>query len=236
MFRYIKEHVSAKKLCAWSDACGGQNRNIKVALLWMYLVSLDSCPIEEIEHKFCVSGHSYLPNDRDFSQIENKLRKIGNMYSYEEFCNVVASCKQNKNKFKVVKMTAEEFYSTEALQMLITNRKKDSKKNKVNWLNMKVIRVVKSKPGILFFKYSYDPDTPYLELDLKKRLGGPLLSEANMALLHPNGHFISRAKYNDILCLLKYVPPVCHDFFVNLVVDDKSAIDTDFDLISEDED
>lgn len=89
------------------------------------------------------------------------------MYGFDEFCKVVTSCKQNKKKFVVTKITCEDFYSTEALQKLITNRKKDKTKEKVNCLNMKVIRVEKSKPGVLLFKYSHDPDVPFFALDLR---------------------------------------------------------------------
>lgn len=56
-----------------------------------------------------------------------------------------------------------------------------------------------------------------------------------MELLYSNGHTISRAKYNDIQHLLKYVPPVNHEFFMNLVPDDKTAVDIDYDLISDEE-
>lgn len=56
-----------------------------------------------------------------------------------------------------------------------------------------------------------------------------------MELLHPNGHNISRVKYNGIQHLLKHVPPVNHEFFMNLVPDDKTAVDIDYDLISDEE-
>jgi len=32
-----------------------------------------------------------------------------------------------------------------------------------------------------------------------------------LELLHPNGHSISKAKYEDVMHLLKYVPPVEHE-------------------------
>lgn len=85
-----------------------------------------------------------------------------------------------------------------------------------------MIRVDKSKPGILQYKYTHDPDSPFTEVDLRKRLGGPVPNFKETALkpLYPNGHGISKAKHNDILHLLKYVPPVHHTFYENLQVDE----------------
>ena len=51
------------KVTAYSDSCGGQNRNIKMALFWSHIVS--TLPITEINYKFMVTGHSFLPNDQD---------------------------------------------------------------------------------------------------------------------------------------------------------------------------
>ena len=62
-----------KSLIAFSDACGGQNRNYKIATFWIYMTA--TTEIEEVEQKFMTSGHSFLPNDRDFGIIEQKSRK-----------------------------------------------------------------------------------------------------------------------------------------------------------------
>ena len=65
----------ASHLMVFSDACGGHNRNINIACLWMYVVSSSDFPYSVVDHKFRESGHSYLPNDRDFGSIEKASRK-----------------------------------------------------------------------------------------------------------------------------------------------------------------
>lgn len=55
--------------------CGGQNRNIKLSLICQYVLSDSDFTIEEIYHKFLVSGYSYLPCDQDFGLIA-KDKKI----------------------------------------------------------------------------------------------------------------------------------------------------------------
>ena len=53
-------------LIAFSDACGGQNRNINIVCFWMYVVGSSDFSYATVDHKFMLSGHSYLPNDRDY--------------------------------------------------------------------------------------------------------------------------------------------------------------------------
>lgn len=64
---YLKEHpTTAKHLILYSDSCGGQNRNINMACLLLHIACSDDYSYDSIDHKFMISGHSYLPNDRDF--------------------------------------------------------------------------------------------------------------------------------------------------------------------------
>lgn len=72
LLHYIKTNVRSKRLVMYSDQCGGQNRNIKMAVLCNYIVSSPDFTVTEIHHKFLVSGHSYLPCDQDFGLIEKE--------------------------------------------------------------------------------------------------------------------------------------------------------------------
>lgn len=75
VLHYIKNFVKTEKLIMYSDQCGGQNRNIKMAALCNYIVSCNISGVKEIHHKFLVGGHSYLPCDQDFGLVE-KQKKI----------------------------------------------------------------------------------------------------------------------------------------------------------------
>ena len=50
-------------LIVYSDFCSGQNRNVKIVAMWMYVTQ--SAAIEVVDHKFMVSGHSFLRNDKE---------------------------------------------------------------------------------------------------------------------------------------------------------------------------
>ena len=61
--------------------CTEQNRNLQMALMWLRVVQSLENNIEIIDHKFLISGHSYLPNDADFGIIEMALRKKNFLYT-----------------------------------------------------------------------------------------------------------------------------------------------------------
>ena len=55
IIRHLKEIGSgAKKLVLYSDACGGQNRNINLVALWQHIVASDDFSYEVINHKYMV--------------------------------------------------------------------------------------------------------------------------------------------------------------------------------------
>lgn len=79
LLHYIKNFVPAKKIIMYSDQCGGQNRN-KISALCNYIVTSSDFTIEEIDHKFLVSGHSFLPCDQDFGLIEKQNKFHPHIY------------------------------------------------------------------------------------------------------------------------------------------------------------
>ncbi|CAH0553148.1 unnamed protein product [Brassicogethes aeneus] len=62
-----------EELILWSDSCGGQNRNIKIVLLLKAI--LEAHPLlKTIYLKYLIPGHSFLPNDTDFGEIERSIK------------------------------------------------------------------------------------------------------------------------------------------------------------------
>lgn len=66
----LRQHVSSRVkdtryLICYSDSCF---KNFLVMCLWNTLINEKK--FDRIDHKFLVRGHTYLPNDRDFGQIQ----------------------------------------------------------------------------------------------------------------------------------------------------------------------
>ena len=66
----------------------------KVALTWMKIVQSSDNNIEIVDHKFLVSGHSILRNDRDLDLIEMRIRKANYSYIPEHYYELIELCRK----------------------------------------------------------------------------------------------------------------------------------------------
>lgn len=97
--KHIQTITTQDHIIAYSDMCTGQNRNIKLALMWLRIVQSDDNNINVIDHKFLLSGHSFLPNDRDFAVVETALKKKDQLYTAEDYYNVIKACRKKTASF-----------------------------------------------------------------------------------------------------------------------------------------
>lgn len=131
---------------------------------------LESHPsIEKISIRFLVSGHSFLPNDSDFANIESALKHHQRIYVPEDYIQVMKNCRR-KNRFIVTTMEPDDFWGTSELEKKICNRKTDVHKNKISWLAAREIMLLKTHPYSIFMKSNFDDN--YSEIDIKKKQAG----------------------------------------------------------------
>jgi len=202
------------ELIAWSDSCGGQNRNIKVAISMLKIVQDPMLLYSTITQKFLVSGHSFLPNDSDFGDIEKRAKFHPEIYTPSHWYKIMKEAKVSSPSFDVVEMKREDFLSTKQLEGAITNRKHTVDGVKINWLNMRQIQVRREKEGSLFFRYTYSSSEEWKEISIAKR-GKKLQSVLQMPLynsLRP----LTDAKKRDIMSLMLLIPPIHHPFYESL--------------------
>lgn len=57
ILKHVKNWRSERHIIAYSDMYAGQNRNIKVALMWLKIVRTLENNVEIIDHKCLISGH-----------------------------------------------------------------------------------------------------------------------------------------------------------------------------------
>lgn len=146
----LKSHIEEitrpiKKLILWSDSCGGQNRSIKLILMLMYILH-NHKTLESISMRYLQSGHSFLPNDSEFGEVETAVKRREKLYTDEHYMEVMRECR-TKNVFEVKRMSLEDFFSVHGLESLITNRKVDLNREKVSWLETHEILMEKTNQG-----------------------------------------------------------------------------------------
>lgn len=80
----------------FSDGCGGQNKNSHMVHTLLFWLHNESRTVTKIQLTFPVRGHSFLPADRLFGRVEQKLRKeavIENKEKYHEIYKEIGSLK-----------------------------------------------------------------------------------------------------------------------------------------------
>lgn len=209
----------------YSDSCGGQNRNIKLSVMLIKLLSSHPT-LRNITQKYFIPGHSYNSCDRCFGIIEKAKKMSSDLFIPDHWLNLIKEAKKSEPKFEVLKMGTENFFSTNELLQYIVNRKLDVDKRKINWLTFRSIQYSKSNS----FKLIVNNDT-VISLQ-KKSLHEYLFKKSNMKLLFPNGRKIDEKKYNDLMDLIKFIPEEHHSFYINLA---QSSEQLDFGLASDDE-
>ncbi|CAH1976555.1 unnamed protein product [Acanthoscelides obtectus] len=85
--------------------------------------------VEYIKLQFLTSGHSFLPNNSEFGDVECVLKRHTEMFSPEDYIQVMESCRK-KRPIEVVSIEREDFVSTQKIEKEITNRKKVVKRKR----------------------------------------------------------------------------------------------------------
>jgi len=88
--------------------------------------------ISTITQKIMESGHSFLPNDADFSDIEKRLKYHRSIYVPEQSYDVIREARSGTKPFVVITMADNDFVSCASLEKNITNRKTTVDGEKVN--------------------------------------------------------------------------------------------------------
>ena len=153
LLKYLRDtQQTATHLVTFSDCCGGKNRNVNILALWLHIVSSEEYPVTTIDQKFMTVGHLYLPNDRDFASIETAKRKSTHIYIPQDWSSLIRGARR-VNPFSVTEMGQADFISLEPLAKWFINRKTNSQGQKVDWLEIKWIRVTE-RPLEFQYKYS----------------------------------------------------------------------------------
>ncbi|XP_046684652.1 uncharacterized protein LOC124370411 [Homalodisca vitripennis] len=200
-----------EKLTVWTDNCSGQNRNMNMILMYIWLLKT-SPNLREINHKFLLPGHTHMEVDGQHSIIERAKKHIsGNtIYTCNDWANFIASCKK-KDPFEVKRMNLEDFLDFMAI---VKGRKSAFVARKKNtdgepflisatvWLQLR-----SDKVGVLFYKTNFKNDT-FKEVDLTRRSlrNQEVTMPTTIPQLRQSKKPISSQKYRDLMTILQWVP------------------------------
>ena len=199
---------NVRKIRTFSDCCGGLNRNKTIISFFMWVC--DNFDVEEWEHIYMESGHSYLPNDRDFGLIEKKCRTNScYIYTKEDMIKLVAET-MVRRPFKVINMRNKFVNIEDVLNSRSYNNKKTNDSTKFNFLKLKSFSVRKNSSIVRYTTdasphHSFEWDFPYIQENKSLEL-------AEQEVINP----ISKEKYDDLISILPLVPSIHQHFYKNL--------------------
>lgn len=233
LYKFIQGKIdnNITHLITYSDTCSGQNRNINIALMFMF--ALQNHPsLQIVDQKFLVSGHTHLECDSDHSRIERCKKQSESTISIpNDWYNFVRNVR-GKIPLKVIEMEQIDFKSfSSLLSGPLVKRALDTDKEKINWLKMTWIRYDKTF-GIIQFKYTLNKEAPFRILDLRK---GPMrtrnraeltsgVSNIRLPLTYNGPLSIDSEKKKDLISLLPLLDPIYHQFFKDLKTNTRAAM------------
>lgn len=201
------EFTRKRKLTVWSDNCIGQNKNKMMVFLWIYLTITGK--YDEINQKFLVSGHSFLPCDRDFAQIE-KRKRVEKCEVPKDLVKLMENATPN-NPFVVTTLQPEDFFDfKQAADSYINTTKLNI--SKCNW-----IKVEKAAPGVVKTRTMFNELEAWNTCKVFKK--GVTVNKIKDLLLpsQPCKNNLSGEKKKDLQQMLPYLKEENRAFFEELI-------------------
>ena len=225
LLNFIESLPTARQhLIAYSDSCGGQNKNFYIVCFWVYTILKGY--FNFVDHKFLTPGHTYLPSDRDFALIEKK--KESEVYIPFQWFNLVEQSR-SKNPFHVSRMRKENFKNFKVFSKKFVNRKKTTEKKILSFQKVAWFRFKKSQPTKVFIRYTLREDEPWKEWDISRypnRENKDLCTADESLLLsmkYVDDHPINIKKYEDLMKMKSFIPEAYHLFYNDLKTYSKNA-------------
>lgn len=200
--------LGTRRVVIWADNCAGQNKNRMVVFVILYLVAKQY--FDEVTLKFFVTGHSFMPCDRDFGLIE-KRKQIMKAMTPSDLDAVILSSRPSK-PFHIVHMDIEHFFDFAALADTFLNT------SKLSISKASQVKVTKDDLSSVEIKVSFSDLLPWKKHPIFKKRQIP--SHLPSGLLFPRLTFvkgISEEKKKDLLAMCDFLKKQEHkDFYRNL--------------------
>ena len=169
-------------LAAFSDSCGGQNRNKFIATMLSKAV-VDSKSLTIIDMFYFEPGHSSLRADSMHSAITTRS-KFAVVYEPYQWVPLISTASTSA-PYYVKKMDHESFIDWKqfAKDSNYSNWRKTTANSEINWMKVKWIRVLKDEPHTILVKDSACEEDPFEKLLLSVLFGKRDKTQCHIHLL-----------------------------------------------------
>ena len=212
-------------LRVFCDNSAGQNKNIFVLLTALRMIHAKL--LFRVEFVFLVSGHSYMPCDRSFGNIEKKFK--GNPEFLQTTGDYVHGIRTAVTPhFETFAMQQEDFFDCKALQDMVTKRKPDVGFSKASQL---VVSCEYKEGYMIKTNYNLEGDdanaTTHCRLMKTKKKYAPSLFDLSRVQLkqkYLTAKLIPTKKTEDLKKLRDYVNLHAKEFLDKLVAEQERLV------------
>lgn len=233
IYKYIHDKTEQfndiKEIIFYSDCCPGQNKNIYMTTMFLYIVAT----LKEkgknliIHHKFLISGHTHMEADTIHAAIEKqKKRTMIDIELPRDWALLISSVQRNP-PINVIQMQQHNFFNfKELLTKLFVHKKVNSNGEAVGWNKIRWMKYVPNNFGKVLYKYTFSSDNnetdqfKLLDLTKKTRRSSELLNNTTNNILQPLHSKplpLSNEKLKDLQSLLPYINEASRPFYNNLI-------------------
>lgn len=201
-------------LTIWSDRCVGQNSSWRTIALLQHL--LMSRYFTSVEQKFLVTGHSFLPCDRDFALTERNKKNF-KAYSPDDWIPVIATAKTTGKGFLVYKMARGDFKDISRIESSLS--KGSFKITEFAWLKLTYDdpSTLKGRKGHNSLQSWHTQTLTRKQRGKKDTLLPPVLLKGFPGL-YEKSIAMKAAKKKDLLDICRYIPKKPRSFYEKLDV------------------
>ena len=205
-------------LCLHSDGCSGQNKNANVLRYLFTLVATGR--FRSIRHTFPVTGHSFLPNDRDFGRTELKKSKNKRVYTTQQWMD---------KPFKPVDCSQSMFLDYDRhFSEIFKKAPKDVMKKSLEIRKARILEYSNTHAAEVWVKYTMSEEEKWRKFSILKRGAMPSLPVATKSTKYSSSVPVKPTKAADLKMLAtKYVPDEFQAFYTSVLYADDVTSDTD---------
>nr|CAH7727549.1 unnamed protein product [Callosobruchus chinensis] len=159
--------------------------------------------------------------DRSFGLIERNAKKNPQVFIPEHW---VALIKNTTENFIVKKMSNSDFRSFKYLHDIFKDSKKDNQGSSLKWREIVWFKYNEENNMSFCFKKTRNIDVPFeFSENLATRKPAYFNTNCLNTDLYQSPKKIPYAKWENLITLLEFIPPVYHSFYNNLVHEKKAT-------------
>lgn len=216
---FVQHPPKSENLVVYSDNCWGQNKNGFFVAFWFQLIREHF--YRNIEHRFFVSGHTYMPCDTDFAIIEKyKKKNVSNVYCPNDWFEIVKNASE-KNPFEVCMMKQEDFIDLN--ELLKRNMTDDI--SKLNFKDIHVFLYSWQNMNSIAIKHFVNEEPKQVNLARKGMRSNVYVSFKDLKPFYSNPIKLNPLKVRDLKTLLKHIPSKDHEWYLKIIEQNNDKVE-----------